>query len=125
MLRSKIHRAVVSEANRDYEGSLTIPADLLEAADIAEYEAVHVWNVSQGTRFQTYAITGNRGSGDVCVNGAAAHLAAVGDIIIIATFARVPESQVQHHRPIVVFVDGNNAPVRKGTEQPGRAASGC
>ena len=125
MLRSKIHRAVVTEARLDYEGSLTIPDDLLEASDIAEYEAVDVWNVTRGSRFQTYAIRGGRDSGAVCVNGAAAHLAGPGDVIIIATFALVPESAVGEFRPCVVFVDEKNRIVRSGLEKPGSAVSGC
>jgi aspartate 1-decarboxylase len=125
MLRSKIHRAVVTEARLDYEGSLTIPEDLLEASDIMEYEAVHVWNVSRGSRFETYAIKGERGTGAVCVNGAAAHLAGPGDIVIVATFARVPESQVTEHEPRIVFVDEKNRVVRSGVETPARKVSGC
>jgi aspartate 1-decarboxylase len=119
MLRAKIHRAKVTDANLEYEGSLTIPPELLEQADIREHEAVHVWNVTRGTRFETYAITGVQGSGDICVNGAAAHLAQPGDLIIIATFASVPESMVDEFRPIVVFVDDKNRAVRTGYEVPG------
>src|SRR5215470_12533545 len=87
MLKSKIHRATVTHADVDYEGSLTLDADLLEAADILPFEEVHVWNVTRGTRFQTYAMVGERRSGVVCVNGAAAHLAVPGDLIIVATYA--------------------------------------
>ena len=86
MLGAKIHRATVTQADLDYEGSLTIPPELLAAADIAEHEAVHVWNVTRGTRFETYAILGEPGAGDICANGAAAHLAQPGHIVIIATF---------------------------------------
>jgi aspartate 1-decarboxylase len=119
MLKAKIHRALVTEANLDYEGSLTIPPELLERADILEHEAVQVWNVDRGTRFETYAITGERGTGSICVNGAAAHHAGPGDRIIIATFANVPESMVLEFRPIVVFVDDHNLAIRSGAEVPG------
>jgi aspartate 1-decarboxylase len=119
MLRAKIHRARVTEANLHYEGSLTVPPDLLDHAHIVEYEAVNVWNVTRGTRFETYAITGLEGSRDICVNGAAAHLASPGDIIIIASFAEVPESQVPDFRPTVVFVDQDNNVTEIGQEVPG------
>ncbi len=119
MLRAKIHRARVTEANLHYEGSLTIPPDLLEHAGILEYEAVNVWNVNRGTRFETYAIAGAEGSRDICVNGAAAHLAGPGDIIIIASYAEVPESLVAGFRPTVVFVDQENSVIETGQEIPG------
>ena len=119
MLRAKIHRAVVTEANLDYEGSLTIPPELMEASGILAFEGINVWNVTRGTRFETYAITGVRGSGDICVNGAAAHLAGPGDLIIIASFSDVPESMVDTVRPTVVFVDEKNRLVKTGVEHPG------
>ena len=127
MLKAKIHRAIVTEANLDYEGSLTIPPELMELVDIRENEAVSVWNVNRGTRFETYAITGERGSGAICVNGAAAHLAGPGDRVIITTFASVPESMVDGFRPVVVFVDDHNLAVRSGPEVPGphRRGNGC
>lgn len=127
MLRAKIHRAVVTDANLDYEGSLTIPPELLERVDLREYEAIQVWNVTRGTRFETYAIQGMPGSGRICVNGAAAHLAGPGDIIIIASFSDVPESMVAGFAPKVLFVDGQNRPVRVGTEIPGphQRGDGC
>src|SRR5512135_2670484 len=93
MLRAKIHRAIVTDANLDYEGSLTLPPELLNATDIREYEAISIWNVTRGTRFETYAIAGEKASGQICVNGAAAHLAGPGDRIIIASFSQVPESR--------------------------------
>lgn len=124
MLRAKIHRATVTEADLHYEGSLTIPPELMEAVDIKEYEAIHVWNVNRGTRFETYAITGERESGAICVNGAAAHLAGPGDIIIIASFANVPESMVDAFRPTVAFVDEKNRLERIGIEVPGPHAHG-
>jgi aspartate 1-decarboxylase len=124
MLRSKIHRATVTDADLHYEGSLTIPPELMDAVDIKEYEAIHVWNVVRGTRFETYAIMGERDSGAICVNGAAAHLAGPGDVIIIAAFASVPESMVEAFRPTVAFVDQKNKLLRIGIEAPGPHARG-
>jgi aspartate 1-decarboxylase len=108
MMKSKIHRATVTAADLNYEGSLTVDADLLEAADILPYEQLHVWDVSNGTRLVTYAIPGERGSGEVQVNGAGAHLIKPGDIVIIATYATVKEKRARGHEPVVVFVDGKN-----------------
>jgi aspartate 1-decarboxylase len=119
MLRAKIHRATVTEANLHYEGSITIPPDLLRLSGIAEYEAVHVWNVTRGTRFETYAIIGDDAERSICVNGAAAHLAGPGDLVIIAAFADVPESRVATFRPTVVFVDSSNTMTEIGPEVPG------
>jgi len=119
MLRAKIHRATVTDANVEYEGSLTIPPDLMQLADIREYEGISIWNVTRGTRLETYAMLGRPGSREVCVNGAAAHLAGVGDRIIISAFSSVPESQLDGFVPRIVFVDGENRPVRTGREQPG------
>lgn len=127
MLRAKIHRAVVTDADLDYEGSLTIPPELLKASDIREYESISVWNVTRGTRFDTYAIRGIQGSGQICVNGAAAHLAGPGDRIIIAAFSDVPESMIDSVVPVVVYVDESNRITRTGTEVPGphRRGDGC
>lgn len=108
MLKSKIHRARVTEADLDYEGSITISPELLKAANILPYEAVNVWNVTAGTRFETYAITGEPGSTELCVNGAAAHLVTPGDLVIIATFSQVLEEDCVHVNPTVVFVDQFN-----------------
>ncbi|USQ13856.1 aspartate 1-decarboxylase [Legionella lytica] len=108
MLKSKIHRATVTEADLDYEGSITISPELLKAANILPYEAVNVWNVTAGTRFETYAITGESGSTNICVNGAAAHLVTPGDLIIIATFSQVLEEDCAQVNPTVVFVDQFN-----------------
>lgn len=108
MFKSKIHRATITHADVDYEGSVTIDTDLLEAADILPHEEVHVWNVTRGTRLSTYALEGERGSGVICINGAAAHLCKPGDLVIIATFAPVAEADARAHRPAVVLVDGNN-----------------
>jgi aspartate 1-decarboxylase len=119
MLRAKIHRATVTDANLEYEGSLTIPPDLMELADIREYEGISVWNVTRGTRLETYAIRGEQGSRAVCVNGAAAHLAGVGDRIIISSFASVPEAEIGDFQPRIVFVDERNRAVATGREIPG------
>jgi aspartate 1-decarboxylase len=108
MFKSKIHRATVTAANRDYEGSLTIDADLLDAADILPYEQIHVWDVTNGARLVTYALPGARGSGEVCVNGAGAHLVKPGDLVIVATYTMISTRQARKYQPTVVFVDGAN-----------------
>ena len=108
MLKSKIHRACVTQADLDYEGSITISPELLKAANILPYEAVNVWNVTAGTRFETYAITGEKGSTDICVNGAAAHLVTPGDLVIIASFTQILEEDCAALVPTVVFVDQFN-----------------
>ncbi|HZZ85655.1 MAG TPA: aspartate 1-decarboxylase [Anaeromyxobacteraceae bacterium] len=105
---SKIHRATVTHADLDYEGSVTIDEDLMDAAGFMEYEAVHVWNITRGTRLQTYAIRGERGSGIICINGAAAHLNKPGDMVILATFAELEEAEARQHAPKVVLVDAKN-----------------
>ncbi len=117
MLKSKIHRARVTEADVNYEGSLTVDSSLLEAADILPHEQVHVWNVTRGTRLTTYAIAGEPGSGVMCVNGAAAHLARPGDVIIVATFADLDDAEARGHRPRVVFVDEDNRIIRRGADE--------
>src|SRR5262249_44705528 len=101
MLRAKIHRATVTHADIDYEGSVTVDRDLLDAADILPFEEVHVWNVTRGTRLTTYALAGEAGSGVVCVNGAAAHLARPGDLVILAAFTQVDDAAARGHRPRV------------------------
>lgn len=108
LLRAKIHRATVTEANLDYEGSVTIPPELMVATDLLPNEAVWIWNVTSGTRFETYAISGRKGSCDICINGAAAHLARPGDLVIIAAFTILPEDRVRDFEPKVVFVDQHN-----------------
>src|SRR5215218_1022155 len=108
LLKSKIHRAVVTDCELHYEGSCAIDEDLLEASDIAENEQVHIWNINNGERFVTYAIRGQRGSGMISVNGSAARRAAVGDLIIIASFAQVHEDRLAAHKPQLVFVDEAN-----------------
>jgi len=111
MLLGKIHRATVTEADLHYKGSITIDADLMAASDIMEYEQVDVWNITNGERFSTYAITGEAGSGTICINGAAAHKATVGDLIIIGHFAWMSQEEARAHKPKVVLVDEENRPV--------------
>ncbi len=111
--KSKIHRATVTQADLDYEGSVTIDEDLMDAAGIWNYEAVHIWNITRGTRLQTYAIKGARGSGVICINGAAAHLMKPADMVIIATFAELEESEARAFTPKVVLVDRQNKIVVK------------
>ena len=108
MFKSKIHRATVTHAELDYEGSVTIDAELMRAAEILPYERVNVWNVSRGTRIETYALEGPAGSGVVCVNGAAAHQNRPGDLVIIATFAEYEADELSDHAPKVVLVDSKN-----------------
>ena len=108
MLKSKIHRATVTEANVEYEGSVTIDRDLLEAADILPYEKVEIWNCTSGTRLSTYVIEGESGSGEICVNGAAAHLMKPLDVVIIASFVEVEEEEAHRWEARRVFVDHHN-----------------
>lgn len=108
LLKSKIHRATVTDCELHYEGSCAIDEDLLDAANMTENEQVHIWNINNGERFVTYAIRGQRGSGVISVNGSAARRASVGDLIIIAAFGTVSEERVTVHLPQLVFVDENN-----------------
>jgi len=117
MLKSKIHRATVTDANINYEGSITIDSSLMAAADILPYEQVHILNVNNGARFTTYAIEGEAGSGSICLNGAAARLAVKGDIVIILTYTQVPEEATKDYRPKVVHVNKNNRIVTKLDEK--------
>ena len=117
LFKSKIHRATVTDADLEYEGSVTIDEDLLEAAGIWEYEAVHIWNITRGTRLTTYAIKGPRGSGTICINGAAAHLNKPGDKVILATFAEMDEAEARRHVPQVVLVDDENRIVSKDARE--------
>ena len=118
--KSKIHRATVTHADLDYEGSVSIDEDLMDAAGIWPYEQVHVWNITRGTRLATYALKGERGSGVISINGAAAHLNKPGDLVILATFAELEESEARAHQPKVVLVDRQNRIVaRDVAEVPG------
>ena len=117
MLKSKIHRATVTEANLNYAGSLTLDPDLMEAAGMLPCEQVQVFNITAGTRFMTYIIEGERGSGEICLNGAAARLGQAGDLIIALTFVQLDEKEVGHHVPVVVHVDENNKIVNVETHE--------
>ena len=109
LFKSKIHRATVTHADLAYEGSLTIDVELMRAADILPYERVHIWNVSNGNRLETYALAGEAGSGVVCVNGAAAHHHRPGDLVIVATFAEAEnDAEARAWKPTVVRVDARN-----------------
>ncbi len=108
LLKSKIHRATLTHCELHYEGSCAIDEDLLDASDIRENEQVHIWNIDNGERFVTYAIRAERGSGIVSLNGSAARRASVGDLVIIAAFGMVPDSQPEPHLPRLVFVDADN-----------------
>lgn len=109
MMKSKLHRATVTETNVDYEGSLTVDADLLDAADILPNEQIHVWDVTNGARLVTYALAGPRGSGVVCVNGAGAHLIRTGDTVIVATYAELDDAEARRHEPRVILLERGNA----------------
>jgi aspartate 1-decarboxylase len=124
VFKSKIHRATVTHADLEYEGSVTVDSDLLDAAEILPYEAIHIWNVTRGSRLMTYALPGPRGSGAVCVNGAAAHLNQPGDKVILATFADMTRAEARRHRPIVVRVDDQNRQTEdESLEVPGPVLS--
>ena len=113
MLKGKIHRARVTAANIDYEGSITIDKQLMQAADILPYEMVHVLDINNGARFQTYAIEGEAGSGMIGLNGAAARLAWKGDIVLILSYCTVSDEEARLHEPKLVYVDANNAIIRQ------------
>ena len=108
MLKGKIHRAVVKQADLNYVGSITIDSELMEAAGILEYEMVQIVDVENGNRFETYTIAGEKGSGMICLNGAAARKVAVGDHVIIMCYAQMSEKEAKEHKPFVVFTDENN-----------------
>ena len=122
MLGGKVHRATVTGADIAYEGSITVDLDLLDAADILPGQAVHVWDVTNAARFTTYTIAGERGSGDVCVNGAAAHLVDVGDLVIVASFVELDDAEARAHEPAVVFVDDSNRITEQRPEEAHHAA---
>ena len=109
MLKSKIHRARVTQANIDYEGSITLDKKLMEEANILPYEQVEVLDINNGARVTTYAIEGTRGSGEVCINGAAARLVAKEDIVIILSYCQVEEREANNFSPKLVYVDDKNA----------------
>src|SRR5512135_1636574 len=120
MLKSKIHRATVTGADLHYEGSITIDKELMEAADIIAYEAVCVWDVDNGSRFETYAIEGEPGSGVICINGAAARMVAPRDLVIIASFVNMNDVEARNHEPRLVFVDDQNRMIQTRKELAGQ-----
>ena len=119
MFLGKIHRAVVTHADLDYEGSVTVDDNLLQAAGILPHEEVHIWNVTQGTRLTTYALRGPSGSGVICINGAAAHQNKPGDIVILASFGELDDEEAQNWEPKVVLVDEKNQIKSMIAEVPG------
>jgi aspartate 1-decarboxylase len=119
MLKSKIHRATVSQADLHYLGSITIDADLMEAADLLPGEQVAVVDVTNGARLETYVIEGSRGSGVIGINGAAAHLVHAGDLVIVISYAVLPEAEAKVYEPKVVFVDDANRIVHRGSDVAG------
>ncbi|MDE2260759.1 MAG: aspartate 1-decarboxylase [Betaproteobacteria bacterium] len=118
MLKAKLHRVTVTQSELGYEGSCAIDEDLLDAADIHEYQQIDIYNVNNGNRFTTYAIRGQRGSGMISVNGAAARKAQVGDILIIAIYASYTEAELETFEPRLVYVDANNRIKRQGFRIP-------
>lgn len=120
LLKSKIHRATVTEADLEYVGSITIDPLLLEAADVLVHERVEIYNITNGERFATYAIPGERGQGEICINGAAAHKARPGDLVIIASYAEYDADELADHEPKLVFVDDRNRQVAPPETSAGR-----
>ena len=108
MLKSKIHRATVVQSELDYVGSITVDEDLMDASGIYEYEKVQIADVNNGNRLETYVIAGERGSGMICLNGAAVHMVSLGDKIIIMSYAQMEPSEIKNNKPKVVFVDDEN-----------------
>ena len=123
MLKSKLHRVTTTHAELHYEGSCAIDDNLLDAANIREYEQIDIWNVNNGERFTTYAIRGERGSGIISVNGSAARRASPGDILIIASFAVYNEVELAKYAPALIYVDVKNRIVRQGSGIPAQAAA--
>lgn len=123
MLQSKLHRVTVTHAELHYEGSCAIDQDLLDAADIREYQAIDIYNVNNGERFSTYAISAERGTGIISVNGAAARKAAPGDLLIIACFGQYTELELAKYEPRLVYVDGKNRKVGQRSQIPVQLAS--
>ncbi|MEK6725804.1 MAG: aspartate 1-decarboxylase [Deltaproteobacteria bacterium] len=114
MLKSKIHRVTVTDANLEYEGSVTIDETLMKEADIIPFEQVRIYNISNGNRFETYAIKGKKGSGTICLNGAAARKAHRGDLLIIATYVSIEDKELKGFTPKLVLVDDRNKMIKKG-----------
>jgi aspartate 1-decarboxylase len=122
MLKAKLHRARVTHSELEYEGSCAIDGLLLDSSGIREYEQIHIYNVNNGERFTTYAIRGQDGSGIVSVNGAAARLAAPGDIVIICAYVALSQSELLNYKPVLIYVDGNNRVTHTGHAIPVQAA---
>ncbi|MEX2172987.1 MAG: aspartate 1-decarboxylase [Pirellulaceae bacterium] len=125
LLKSKIHRATVTEADLNYEGSVTIDAELMQAANIVEFEQVHIYDVTNGNRIITYAMIGPAGSGMICINGAAAHKVHPGDLVILATYATFSPEELSGFRPRIVQVDRNNRQRAAGTAHQATLANGA
>jgi aspartate 1-decarboxylase len=123
MLKSKVHRAHVTGADVGYEGSITLDPVLMDAADILPFEQVHVLDITNGARLQTYAIEGRRGSGEVVINGAAARMVGEGDLVIVLTYHTVSEEDARSLRPRLVYVDGANRIKRVASERPVQEAA--
>tara|TARA_B100000315_G_scaffold227133_1_gene234646 strand:+ start:426 stop:791 length:366 start_codon:yes stop_codon:yes gene_type:complete len=117
MLKGKIHRATVTEANLDYMGSLTLDQDLMDAVGLKEYEKIQILDITNGSRLETYIIKGERGSGQVCINGAAAHLIHAGDIVIIVSYCQLSNEEALIHQPTIVYVDSDNRILSTSTER--------
>ena len=118
MLKGKIHRATVTEADLNYVGSLTLDEDLIDAAGFREYEKIHVLNITNGNRIETYIIRGERGAGEVCINGAAAHLINKGDLVIIVAYCQLNETEARIHKPKIVHVNSENQVTFLASEEP-------
>ena len=118
MLKGKIHRATVTEADLNYIGSLTLDEDLMDAAGLREYEKIGVLDITNGNRIETYIISGERGSGKVCINGAAAHLISKDDLVIIVAYCQLNETEAQIHKPKIVHVNSENHVTFLGNEEP-------
>ncbi|MDR2637666.1 MAG: aspartate 1-decarboxylase [Zoogloeaceae bacterium] len=123
MLKSKLHRVTTTHSELNYEGSCAIDENLLEAADIKEYEQIDIWNINNGERFTTYAIRAERGSGIISVNGSAARKAAPGDLLIIASFVSMDEAEIARHAPRLIYADAQNRIARTGHRIPIQAAA--
>ena len=118
MLKAKIHRATVTGADLNYIGSLTLDENLMDAAGLLEYEKIQILDITNGNRIETYVICGERGSGQICINGAAAHLIHAGDLVIIVSYCSLNDTEIQNHAPTIVHVDEGNKIILKTTEQP-------
>ena len=118
MLKAKIHRATVTGSDLNYIGSLTLDENLMDAAGLLEYEKIQVLDLINGNRIETYVICGERGSGQICINGAAAHLIHAGDLVIIVSYCSLNDTEVQNHAPTIVHVDEGNKIIHKTIEKP-------